>query len=206
MYKMVVEITKEIWAKCGIKIFIYHNEEERINELWHKMNDIEIQLGHSNTAYVVLKRIRKYCSKKTKDITEKEKQKHKAYFKGKEGVFVIEEPARDIIEHCKLPQAIEVRKKLGYNHDDIMVREETSIAEKIIKLFPKENIVLNKKFNDRKPNVWFKNHNLTIELMKEIMKIITQTMKKKENTCLKSIILKFLDVIPMILNLVSLNL
>ena len=66
--------------------------------------------------------------------------------------------------------------------------------------------MLNKKFNDRKPDVWFKNHNLTIELMKEIMKIVTQTMKKKENTCLKSIILKFLDVIPMILNLVSLNL
>ena len=87
-----------------------------------------------------------------------------------------------------------------------MVREETSIAEKIIKLFPNENIVLNEKFNDRKPDVWFKNHNLTIELMKEIMKIMTQTMKKKEKTCLKSIILKFLDVIPMILNLVSLNL
>ena len=87
-----------------------------------------------------------------------------------------------------------------------MVREETSIAEKIIKLFPNENIVLNKKFNDRKPDVWFKNHNLTIELMKEIMKIMTQTMKKKEKTCLKSIILKFLDVISMILNLVSLNL
>ena len=45
-----------------------------------------------------------------------------------------------------------------------MVREETSIAEKIIKLFPKENIVLNKKFNNRKPDIWFKNHNLIIEV------------------------------------------
>ena len=42
-----------------------------------------------------------------------------------------------------------------------MVREETSIAEKI-KLFPKENIVLNKKFNNRKPDIWFKNHNFII--------------------------------------------
>ena len=83
-----------------------------------------------------------------------------------------------------------------------MVREETSIAEKIIKLFPNENIVLNKKFNDRKPDVWFKNHNLTIELMKEIMKIMTQTMKKKEKTCLKSIILKLFNVISMILVLI----
>ena len=45
-----------------------------------------------------------------------------------------------------------------------MIREETSIAEKIIKLFPKENIVLNKKFNNRKPDIWFKNYNFIIEV------------------------------------------
>ena len=44
-----------------------------------------------------------------------------------------------------------------------MVREETSIAEKIIKLFSKENIVLNKKFNNRKPDIWFKDSNIIIE-------------------------------------------
>ena len=38
---MVVEITKETWGKCGIKTLIYHNEEEKINELWHKMSNIE---------------------------------------------------------------------------------------------------------------------------------------------------------------------
>ena len=62
----------------------------------------------------MLKRIRKYCAKK-KDITEEEKQKYKAFFKGEEGVFIIEKLARDIIERCKLPKAIELRKKLGYN-------------------------------------------------------------------------------------------
>ena len=45
-----------------------------------------------------------------------------------------------------------------------MVQEETSIAEKIIKLFPNKNILLNKKFNNRKPDNWFKNHNLIIEV------------------------------------------
>ena len=45
-----------------------------------------------------------------------------------------------------------------------MIRDETSIAEKIIELFPHENTVLNKKFNDRKPDIWFKNHNLIIEV------------------------------------------
>ena len=34
-------------------------------ELWLKMNDIEIQLGHSNIADAVFKRIKKYLGKKT---------------------------------------------------------------------------------------------------------------------------------------------
>ena len=103
-------------------------------------------------------------AKKTKDIAEEEKEKYKAFFEDETGIFIVEKLTRDIIECCKLPEAIELRKKLGYNHDDIMVREETSIAEKIIKLFPNENIVLNKKFNNRTPDIWFKNHNLTIEV------------------------------------------
>ena len=45
-----------------------------------------------------------------------------------------------------------------------MVHEETSIVEKIIKIFTNENIVLNKKFNNKKKDVWFKNHNLIIEV------------------------------------------
>ena len=48
---------------------------------------------------------------------------------------------------------------------DVLIQEETSIAEKIIKLFPNENIELNKKSNNRKPDIWFKNHNLTIEVV-----------------------------------------
>ena len=73
MYKMVVEITKETWEKCGIKTVKHHNKKENIIESRQKMSDIEIQLGHSNIANVALKRIRKYCGKKTKDITEEEK-------------------------------------------------------------------------------------------------------------------------------------
>ena len=65
--------------------------------------------------------------KKTKHITEKEK-KYKVFFKSKEGIFLIEKLTRDITEHCKLSKAIELRKKLGYSHDDMMVCEETLIA------------------------------------------------------------------------------
>ena len=143
--------------------------------------------------------------KKTKDITKKEKQEYKAFFEGETGIFIIKKLTRDIIESCKLPEAIELRKKLGYNHDDIMVREETSIAKKIIKLFPKENIVINKKVNNRKPDICLKIIISLLKLIKEIMKIMTQIMEKKEKTCLKIIILKFLNVIPIILSLIFLN-
>ena len=121
MYKMVVEITKETWEKCGIKTLTHHNKEEKINELWLKMSNIEILLGYSNNADIVLKRIRKYCRKKSKKITKEEKEKHKAFLEGEENVFIIEKLARDIIERCKLPKPIELRKKLGYNRDEMMV-------------------------------------------------------------------------------------
>ena len=70
---MVVEITKETWGKCGINTIKHYNEKDNIIELWQKMSDIEIQLGYSNIADVVLKRIRKYCGKKIRNITEEEK-------------------------------------------------------------------------------------------------------------------------------------
>ena len=45
-----------------------------------------------------------------------------------------------------------------------MILEEASISEKIIKLFPKGNIVLNKKFNNKKPGIWFTNCHFIIEV------------------------------------------
>ena len=66
---------------------------------------------------------------KKKDITKEEKEKYKTFFEGETGIFIIEKLTHDIIERCKLPEAIKLRKKLGYNHDDIMVREERSIVE-----------------------------------------------------------------------------
>ena len=43
----------------------------------------------SNTCDIALKRIKKYCGKKTKDITEEEKQKYKEWFEGETGIFII---------------------------------------------------------------------------------------------------------------------
>ena len=82
------------------------------------MSDVKRETGHLNISDTALRRIKKYCGKKIKDITEKEK-KYKTFFKDKSGIFIIEKLTRDIIERCKLPKAIELRKKLGYNLDDI---------------------------------------------------------------------------------------
>ena len=72
-----------------------------------------------------------------------------------------------------------------------MIREETLIAEKIIKLFPKENIALKKNLTTKNQIFGLKIIMLLLKLMKEIMKTMTQMMKKKEKTCLKGTILKF---------------
>ena len=73
MYKMAAEITKETWGKCGITTVKHYNEKGNIIELWHRMSDVERQIAHLNITDVALKRIRKYYGKKTKDITEKNK-------------------------------------------------------------------------------------------------------------------------------------
>ena len=97
--------------KCSIKTIEYHNKEKSIIELWQKMSDVEKQINHSNIADPAIKRIRKHYGRKTKDITEEKKQKYKAFFEGEAGIFIIENLTRHIIEHCKLPEAIELRKK-----------------------------------------------------------------------------------------------
>ena len=61
------------------------------------MSDVETQIKHSNICYVALKRSKKYYGKKTKDITEEQKEKYKAFFEGETGIFIIEKLARDII-------------------------------------------------------------------------------------------------------------
>ena len=76
------------------------------------MSDIEIQLRHLNIYDIALKKNRKYCGKKTKGITEEEKEKYKEFFEGETGIFIIEKLTRDVIERCKLPEAIELKKKI----------------------------------------------------------------------------------------------
>ena len=107
MYKIVVEITKETWEECGIKTVKHYNKKEDIIELWQKVRDLKKQIKQSNICDIAFKRIKIYYGKKTKTITEKEKQKYKAYFKGETDIFIIEKLTRDIIECCKLPEAIE---------------------------------------------------------------------------------------------------
>ena len=104
-----------------------------------------------------------------------------------------------MIERCKLPIAIKFRKKLGYNHNDITVREEISIPEKTIKLFPHENIALNKKFKNRKPNIWFKHHDTTVEVNEGNHENYDTDDEKEKKRCLKGIILILLNAIQTIL-------
>ena len=79
---MVLKITKETWGKCGITTVKYYNKKQEIIELWKKkMNNVKKETGHLNIADAALKRIKKYCGRKTKDITEKEKKNTKYFLK-----------------------------------------------------------------------------------------------------------------------------
>ena len=67
-------ITKKTWEKCGITTVKYYNKKEGTIELWKKMNDVKKETGHLKIADAVLRRIKKYCGKKTKEIKEEEKK------------------------------------------------------------------------------------------------------------------------------------
>ena len=81
---MALKITEETWGKCVIKTIEHYNEKEDIIELWQKMSDIEIQFRHSNSCYIALERIRKYCGKKKKPLQKKKKKNIKHFFKVKQ--------------------------------------------------------------------------------------------------------------------------
>ena len=110
---MVVKIRKEIWEKCGIRTVIYYNGAKGTLELWLKMSDIEDKLNYSNIADPVLRRIEKYYGKKINYNTEKEKQKYKTFFNDQTGAYIVEKFARDLIEGCELPEALDFKKKIG---------------------------------------------------------------------------------------------
>ena len=86
-----------------------------------------------------------------------------------------------------------------------MIREEISIAEKIIKLFPEENIVLNKNFNNRKPDIWSKNYNIIVEVDKGNHEDYNVDDEKKREDMFKEHNFKIFAVILMILILIFLN-
>ena len=70
--------------------------------------------------------------------------------------------------------------------------------------------MLNKKFNNRKTDIWFKNHNLIIEADEGNHEIYDSDDEKEredmfKNHNLRCIIIIFFDVIPMILSLIFLN-
>ena len=75
MYKMLVEITKETWEKCGIKTVKHYNKKEDLIELWQKVIDLKRQIKHLNICGIALKRIKRYYGKKNKKHHGKRKTK-----------------------------------------------------------------------------------------------------------------------------------
>ena len=52
------------------------------------MNDVK-KPAHLNVTDAALSRDKRYCGQKTKDITEEEKEKYKAFFEGETYLFLL---------------------------------------------------------------------------------------------------------------------
>ena len=89
IYKMVVEITKETWGKCGIKTVKHYNVKDNIIELWQKVSDIETQIKHSNICDVALKRIKKYYRKNPQKTSQNKKNKNTKHILKTKKVFLL---------------------------------------------------------------------------------------------------------------------
>lgn len=59
--------------------------------------------------------------------------------------------------------------------------------------------MLNKKINDRKSNIWFKDHNIVVEVDEANHESYDSDDEVERNTCLKDMISKFFDVIQITL-------
>ena len=84
MYKMVLNITKETWEKCGIKTVKYYNKKEDIIELWQKMSDVEKQTKHSNIAVLPWEELKSIMTKKQKTLQKKKNKNIKHFLKVKQ--------------------------------------------------------------------------------------------------------------------------
>ena len=85
---------------------MHYNEKEDIIELWQNVSDVETQIKHSNICDIALKRIRKYCGKKQKTLQKEKNKNTKHFLKIKKVFLLLKKLTRDIIERCKLPEAI----------------------------------------------------------------------------------------------------
>ena len=127
MYKMV-EITKETWKKCGIKVIILNGKK------WLNEKHIEDQLKHSNLPAV-----------KNQYSSELKKQRQEIQNCGKYQRcrrFLKEDFAMQIIMDCRTTAAVNFKTKLGFNQHDPIMTQEQSVLSKIVTLFAAEEKIL----------------------------------------------------------------
>ena len=108
---MVLRHGKNVILK---QIFLIISQKKK-KKLWLKIHDVQVKLGVKNMSYFVRKEI--YGIFNTINPTEGEIWDYKAWFYDR--LSIIEELALKILMHCRIPAAIELRSKLGFNQYDI---------------------------------------------------------------------------------------
>ena len=65
---------------------------------------------------------------------------------------------------CKTPTAIEFRYKLGYSQHNLILTKEQSVLMRIMKIFAKEEMILQHSVLDYRNNLYFVEYKLATEV------------------------------------------
>ena len=112
---------------------------------------------------LAIKEIEDIYNKKRNSITRQEKEKYKAW--ADDGfVYILSDLALKIIMDCRTPIVVEFRFKLGLSQDNIIMTKEQSVLTKIMKVFSKEEILLQYSVSKYRIDLYFIEYKVAVEV------------------------------------------
>ena len=168
-------ISAETWKKCGIKTAILNNRTKNKKELWLKMRDVQDELGVKNMSDLVRKEI--FGIFNTTNPTEEQIWDYEAWLD--DGLYIIEELALKIIMHCRIPAAIKLRSKLGFNQYDITLTKEQAVLKSVMDEFERENMETQYSVSGYRIDLYFHEYKLAIEVDEKDKKTKRKSIRKR---------------------------
>ena len=129
------------------------------------MHDIQDKSGVRNMTDLTIKAIKSIYDTETpsKEHIKKYKRYGKECIAGSTGIYIREDLAFKIIMYSTVPTSLGFKSKLGFNPYDPIMRKEQSVLTKVMKVFAREEILLQHYVLGYRINLYFLKHKLAIE-------------------------------------------